>query len=154
MKDTKQRIDLSQIQCFHEANKEALKDLIALIPEGREINLKELRVVRTMKAAFLALKVGNHIYLIPEFPKSLRPASHLCSMCKHCIARPSSEGGCDKVFQRENKYMESFPFIKIAAETYDASNKEVVYLGEAKKAVRTIVTSFYVLDCSRFRQDG
>ena len=57
---------------------------------------------------FLAQIPNNMSFLVTGIYDDI----HLCRNCKHMCARPSSKGGCQKVFD-SHKCLEQYPFITI-----------------------------------------
>ncbi len=146
MDDTKQgtwvnNYESKVYQNYDAANQAAIRQVIQMSTTGTEMNLAQLQKLREGGKRFYALKCKSKFFLLPKKPTALRSAAHLCSFCRRCHALPSSKGGCDKVYVRENKKMERFPFVILAVEEFFPRVEEPED------------SSFYVLQCQNFEPD-
>lgn len=94
----------------------------------KEISLADVKKLRQLERAD---KLSNHFFLFVEYPKyyfAIIPENmtflvtgiyddvHLCRDCKHMSARPTCDGGCQKVIDIY-KSLENYPYITIGYQT-------------------------------------
>jgi hypothetical protein len=116
-------------------------------PISRVTEKEALNLRRHEKLGFI-LKMGDKIYYakLPPEAKFLFQrifTKHLCSTCAHCFARPSSEGGCEKIMDPDfywygdhigtimeniigSKRIEKYPFIQRGFQTFNIDEQDFI----------------------------
>ena len=100
----------------------AKKAFSALIKSSTVVDENDIKALRKAKERFYIIKYQDKLYMNKNI-SSVKPYldGHLCGACRHCLALPTEEGGCDKVWDNKHSHIYKYPFIRLGLESFNCS---------------------------------
>lgn len=94
------------------------------IGNSHEITAEEFENLKKNESRrFFIFRYNGKLFLsynIGKLSQYLTSDNHLCTNCKRCIARPTEYGGCDKVYEIEDRNIAKYNFIQLGVEAFNS----------------------------------
>lgn len=108
-------------------NEKMRNDFIHVLRASTRTTREEIKALRKEGKTFYVIRYKEGLYLsynIEPIREYLISNYQLCGNCKNCIARPTDNGGCDRIFDYPAKHICKYDFISLGVEAYTSNHDE------------------------------